>query len=217
MRPIICWVAINANRELTVTFKKEQLVIVWCCLLGAFLISSLITRAFTWVSILIFGIAFVVLLSGINGFVWLASKMTAKSCEDLIDFIAEINKLPIEEVKAQAEGVLENEVQFLCEKADSPIFTSGFLLGQLTEEFFSKYISVQAVNGDTAIGRCYLSQSDYASGFIRIGIDTDFIEYVVKAREDQIYIAGEDGDPEGSLDKTIYHLILSLDYSMRDQ
>lgn len=196
--------------------NKERLTIAWASLLiGCFLSISI----FRNLSVLFFVLVFMIAI-GIYVLVNVVAEALAannvKSSLNLMAYMEEIRNLSIEKATEEAEKILKEKGKFFCVETEEIPPDVIFRMGSISSGFFKKYKKVKVLYGDTIFGWELMRVSDYDQNYIRIGLDTDFIEYAVKSHEDEIYELGEGIDTPCSIVPTIYHLFLLLDQSIYD-
>ena len=125
----------------------------------------------------------------------------------------EIARLPVENVKAEAEQLLKDSSRFSCSKATKSL--PGFIqsLGSHLVDVFGKYKSIRTVQGQVVLGWDEVGISDLNPEYVRIGKDEEFFtEIVVRKGEETIYVIDGSEKSKGDIEQdrysTIYHWIL---------
>lgn len=182
------------------------------CALAAFLVSFLVWRRLSIVSVfgfLALFVTFVLLYHGLVRLLVVLGKMdtATKHAQERLD---RARALPISVARERALKLLSDPNQFNVVKAAASVDTPN--LGDTTREFFSGFESVFAIRGETRIERSKIFSSALRKGFIRIGSDSDFTEIVTRPGQDETFVVDgtEPSDPpsrEGY--PTIYHLIVA--------
>ena len=149
--------------------------------------------------------------------VWGLVRIGHRSNGGITDFMVEIYKLPPESAKATAEDLLRDESRFICIRAEEDLPDNIAALGGCVADLFARYQGIKRVGGDAILGWDQVGESEYLKGFVRIGIDTDFVEYAARPNIHGVYEL--DGSDQSIQDvgppayPSVYHLILMIDRS----
>lgn len=128
--------------------------------------------------------------------------------------------MTIEEAKHVTAGIIIDKRRFkivrLKNKFEIEILRR---LAPHLRDFFSKYYKISAIYGDMMIRGDEIGLSEINPLFIKIGIDADHTELVVRQYEERVYeIDGfeKGGIPEISYD-SIYHLLIDRNNVMYEE
>jgi hypothetical protein len=201
--------------------SKEFLTSCWCSILGAFVIAYLSVGepSLSFLSVFLgsaLGIATVY-----YSFVWIVVRVSRKDpfVKEIEQFKEEIKQLPLEEVKAKAYRILEDESKFVCVKVSRAVPEKVASLGTCIHDVFSRYELIKLVHGNETLGWDQITQSDINPAYIRIGRDIDdMCELVVKEGMEVVYDLTGFEEDEKDFQKasypTIYHWILYMGKSL---
>lgn len=134
------------------------------------------------------------------------SRANRKAKEDIQKVLA----LPFEHVKRHALDLISDTHRFRSvtqNLSDNPAIED---LGPVLRDFFSRFESVEEVNGDFSVSRQLVADSVLRPGFLRVGIDFEDSELVVRPGEDRVFIVTDDQHRLDGL-PTIYHNIYLLE------
>jgi hypothetical protein len=147
-----------------------------------------------------------------NIFVKLLQGLKSRSAADrkAREEIQKVLALPFEQVKQHALDLISDKHRFrsvIDNLSNNPAIEK---LGPVLRDFFSRFESVQEVNGDFFVSRQSVADSSLRPGFLKVGIDFEHSELVVRQGEDRVFIVT---DSEHGLDglPTIYHNICLLE------
>ena len=124
--------------------------------------------------------------------------------------IQRVLSLPLEEVKQRALALIADPRRFRSVRvnlSDNPEIQK---LGPILKDFFSEFESLEQIGGDFSASRPAVGESSLRPGFLKIGSDFAHSEFVVRPRQDEVFIVT---DAEHVLDglPTIYHNIYLLE------
>jgi hypothetical protein len=124
--------------------------------------------------------------------------------------IQRVLALPFEQVKQHALELVSDQRRFRSITDNLSHNPAIEKLGPVLRDFFSRFESVEEVNGDFAVGRQSVADSALRPGFLKVGSDFEHSELVVRPGEDRVFIVT---DSEHVLDglPTIYHNIYLLE------
>lgn len=193
-------------------FSKHDLKILFSSLLGGILATYLLSKVLAINPLLLCIIVFCLLITIVYLIIWLMEKMNKSKDTDLITYRVEQSKLPTEVVKEKVDLLLDDHKKFLVVLADQELPDNlQNLLGDELGLFFSKFKQIEALDGDLKLNWDIIGPSNN-SKYLRIGYDTDFVEYVLSEDKKQIYeIDGSEKNEEEIQNwphPSIYHLIL---------
>jgi hypothetical protein len=124
--------------------------------------------------------------------------------------VREVLALPFSEVKEESLRLISDGKVFRVvtgQKSDNPSLDQ---LGPVLREFFSKFESVEEIDGYFSVGRRQVGDSLFRPGYIRIGCDFSCTELVVRPYEDRVFIVNDTERPLDAGLPTIYHNIYLL-------
>jgi hypothetical protein len=125
-----------------------------------------------------------------NRFVKLLRGLKSRSSTDRkakVD-IQRVLALPFEQVKQHALDLILDTHRFRCvtyNLSNNPAIES---LGPVLRDFFSRFESVEEVNGDFSVSRQSVADSALRPGFLSVGSDFAQSELVVRPGEDRVFI-----------------------------
>lgn len=131
------------------------------------------------------------------------------AAEELYD---EVQNLSIEQAKLRFEEIAAADARIKCLPATAPL-ESAHSFAPALRDLLSRYECVSLVV-NTDIGRDYISEWDFAPGYIVIGNSDEHVDAIVRPNEETVYDLVLD-DPELSPDEmiqdsypSVYHMLL---------
>lgn len=161
---------------------------------------------------------FVIVALGVNVvglylFSWVTralDRAREKSSEATMKQMNQLAALPLIEVRPRALDLISNPQRFRCKRSESTAHPLLAQVGPSLREFLSQFESVEEIGEAFKAGRRWLGHSTARPGFIRVGLEFEGSELVVRPGEDQVFIVHSADDILHGL-PSIYHEILALE------
>lgn len=130
-----------------------------------------------------------------------------KNAENEFDQLRkEVFDLEIEQVIKLAFNFLSDENKFNVRWAKKPL---NIDLPPLAKSFFDRVESFNQLNGEAKASSNEIGSSEYHFGCIRVAIDSDFTELVLKDRQELVYeVDGSENDFQEAPFPSIYHWVV---------
>jgi len=145
---------------------------------------------------------------------WVSSGEDRESIESRNALERQVFAVPLDDAKNEVARYLSDPAKFIVERAQTGLVLppSVDTLPPLVGEFFAAYDSVQETEGFVWLSRANIARSEIDGQLIRIGLDAEHAEVVVKAGAEDVYVTDgtEAKTGDGSIESylTIYHFLL---------
>jgi hypothetical protein len=145
---------------------------------------------------------------------WVSSGEDRESIESRRALERQVFDVPLEDAKKEVAGYLADPAKFMIEPAQTGLVLPPTVdaLPPLVSEFFAAYDSVEETEGFVWLSRRNIARSEIDGQLIRIGLDAERAEIVVKPGAEDVYVTDgtEARTGDGSIESypTIYHFLL---------
>src|SRR5215207_1690510 len=121
---------------------------------------------------------------------WVSSGEDRESIESRNALERQVFAVPLDDAKNEVARYLSDPAKFIVERAQTGLVLppSVDTLPPLVGEFFAAYDSVQETEGFVWLSRANIARSEIDGQLIRIGLDAEHAEVVVKAGAEDVYV-----------------------------